>query len=135
MRLRFQTLSGNWYSGQVYVGIKDATFEPSSPIRHATEVYKLLVNRLPCHPVLFMYTDGGPDHRLTYISTQISLLCLFKKLDLDFLCAARTAPYHSWHNPVERIMSVINLGLQSVGIARAAVDPAIESEIAKCNSV
>ena len=42
------TISGNWYSGQVYVGIKDATFEPSSPIRHATEVYKLLVNRLPC---------------------------------------------------------------------------------------
>ena len=82
-----------------------------------------------------MYTDGGLDHRLTYISTQISLLCLFKKLDLDFLCAARTAPYHSWCNPVERIMSVINLGFQSVGIARAAVDPAIESEIAKCNSL
>ena len=29
------TISGNWYSGQVYIGIKDATFEPS------------------CHPVLF----------------------------------------------------------------------------------
>ena len=60
-------------------------------------------------PVLFVYTDGGPDHRLTYISVQISLICLFKKLDLDYLCACRTAPYHSWRNPVERIMSVIIL--------------------------
>lgn len=29
---------------------------------------------------------------------------------MDYLCAARTAPYHSYRNPVERIMSILNLG-------------------------
>ena len=29
-----------------------------------------------------------------------------------------TAPFHSWRNPVEHIMAVINLGLQCVGLAR-----------------
>ncbi len=32
------------------------------------------------------------------------------------LVAARTAPQNSYRNPVERIMSLINLGLQSVGL-------------------
>lgn len=62
-----------------------------------------------------MYTDGGPDHRLTYVSVQLSLIAIFLELDLDVLIAARTAPNYSWANPVERIMSIINLGLQCVG--------------------
>ena len=62
-----------------------------------------------------MYTDGGPDHRLTYVSVQIALIALFLELDLDFLCAVRTPPHNSWKNPAERIM---NLALQGVGIAR-----------------
>ena len=84
------------------MGVKDAAFEPSSPVRHMAEVNSILTSNLT-FPILFLYTDGGPDHRLTYISVQISLICLFLKLDLDYLCAARNAPYHSWRNPVERI--------------------------------
>lgn len=52
------------------------------------------------------------------ISTQISYICLFLQLDLDLLSAVRTPPYHSWKNPVERIMSIINVALQSVGLMR-----------------
>ena len=44
---------------------------------------------------LFIYSDGGPDHRLTYVSVQLSLIALFLNLDLDLLVAARTAPSHS----------------------------------------
>ena len=66
-------------------------------------------------PILFLYSDGGPDHRLTYVSVQASLIALFKNLDLDILCVARTAPYQSWR---ERIMSLLNMGLQSVGLMR-----------------
>ena len=52
-----------------------------------------------------MYSDGGSDQRLTYmyVSVQVSLISLFLKQDLDFLCAARTAPAHSWNNPVEQV--------------------------------
>ena len=38
---------------------------------------------------------------LTYLSVKLSLIVLFLKLELDYLCAARTAPYHSYRNPVE----------------------------------
>lgn len=89
--------------------LKEAAFEASSPLRHATELYSVLKHEQEGRPILFLYTDGGPDHRLTYLSVQLSLVALFRNLDLDFLCAARTAPYHSWRNPVERIMSILNM--------------------------
>ena len=57
------------------------------------------------------------------------------KLDLDYLCACRTAPYHSWRNPVERVMSVLNLGLQCVGMARAQMPDLYEQEVSKCNTL
>jgi len=59
-------------------------FEPSSP-----------------HLFLFIYTDGGADHILTYLPVKLSLISIFLKLDLDFLCVARTAPHHSWRNPAK----------------------------------
>ena len=98
--------------GSVFVGLKNAVFEPSSPYRHACELYQTLQSTTFNKPILFLYSDGGPDHRLTYFSVKLSLICLFLKLDLDYLCAGRTAPYHSWKNPIECIMSIINLGLQ-----------------------
>ena len=95
-------IEDSWYAGQVFVGYKDSTFEPSSPFRHAAELYNLLTDNVDLNrSVLFLYSDGGPDHRLTYVSVQASLIALFLKLDLDFLCAARTAPADSWRNPVE----------------------------------
>jgi len=42
----------------------------------------------------------------------------FLRGDFDLLIAARTAPQQSWTNPVERIMSILNLGLQGVAIVR-----------------
>ena len=108
------TIEGSWYTGRPLVAFKDAVFEASSPQRHTAELHSLLVaNNLHYYPILFLYSDGGSDHRLTYLSVQLSLISLFLTLDLDFLCACRTAPYHSWRNPVERLMSVVNLGLQS----------------------
>ena len=54
----------------------------------------------------------------------------FLKLDLDLLCAARTAPSHSWRNPVERVMSTLNLGLQCVGLMRKTGDAKFEAQAA-----
>ena len=69
------------------------------------------------------------------MSVKLSLICLFLKLDLDYLCAGRTAPYHSWRNPVERVMSILNLGLQCVGLARSELSIDVETEIAKCSTL
>lgn len=70
-----------------------------------------------------------------YLSVQVALIAAFEKLDLDFLCAARTAPCHSWRNPVERIMSTLNLGLQSVGLMRSQQSEDIEGDMKKCSSL
>ena len=101
----------SWYRGQVMVGFKDAVFEASSPMRHATELSQTLNKSVElCKSILFMY----PDQRLIYVSVQVSLIAIFKMLNLDFLYAARTAPAHSWRKRVERIMSKLNIGLQCV---------------------
>jgi len=47
------------------------------------------------------------------LSVQLSLITLFLNLNLDLLVVGRTAPNHSWRNPVEQI---INLRLQCIGI-------------------
>lgn len=75
------------------------------------------------------------DHWITYLSVQLTLICLFRKFDLDFLCAARTAPAQSWKNPVERVMSILNLGLQSVGLMRKECEHASEDLLKNCNSL
>ena len=130
-------ITGSWYSGQVLIGLKEGAFEPSSPLRHMTELYGALLkyDLLSQRSILFLYTDGGPDHRLTYLSVKLSLITLFLKCDFDFLCACRTAPFHSWRNPAERVMSILNLGLQCVGLMRKEMNEVDEAAIATCNSI
>ena len=128
-------ISGSWYRGSVCFALKEGAFEPSSPARHTTELGSCLQQLDRIMPVLVLYTDGGPDHRLTYLSVQIALIGLFRKLNLDYLCAARTAPCHSWKNPVERIMSIFNLGLQSVGLMREKQDADFEKAADKCKNM
>ena len=128
-------ITGSWYTGQVHVLFKDTTFEPSSPSRHATEIVSILGEKAIDHPVLFLYTDGGPDHRLTYASVKLALIAVFRKLDLDYLSASRTAPHHSFRNPAERVMSVLNLGKQSVGLARGQLEEEVETEIQRCTTM
>ena len=132
-----ESVESSWYTGKALVGLKEAIFEPSSPSRHnSAEFYDVLTTQdLQMKPVMFMYTDSGPDHRLTYLSVQMSLTSLFLELDLDLLCASCTAPFHSWRNPVERIMSILNLGLQSIGLMRKQVEGRLESTISKCNNM
>ena len=73
--------------GSVYVGLKDTVFQHSIPLRHCCELCNVLESRSFSKPILFIYSDGGPDHRLTFWSVKLSLICLFVKLDLDYLCA------------------------------------------------
>ena len=76
--------------------------------------------------------DGGPDHRVTYGDS--SLIALFRDLDLDLLIALRTAPSNSWANPVEHIMSIINIGLQGLGLMRTKMSDDFERVFGMCRS-
>jgi hypothetical protein len=128
-------IEDSFYTGQVLIGLKDPIYEASSPFRHATELHKVLLTRMNERHILFIYSDGGPDHRLTYVTVQLSLIALFLNLNLDVLVAGRTAPSHSWANPVERVISVVNLGLQCVGVMRAKMSDEFEKVISGCNNL
>gem|GEM_PF-5387959 len=130
-------ITESFYSGDVYISYKDTVFEPSSAIRHCTEFFNTLSNHFlgEIPPILCIYTDGGPDHRTTYGSVQIALLCLFLRGDFDLLIATRTAPQQSWTNPAERIMSILNLGLQGVAIVRENMSDEMENLFNKCNKL
>ena len=128
-----ESLDETFYRGNVHVCYKDTIFQPSSPYRHVAELQKVLLGNES--PILCVYTDCGPDHRNTHLTVQISLISLFLCLDLDMLVAARTAPQNSYRNPVERIMSQLNLGLQSIGLMRQKMPEEFEKLIKNCNSM
>lgn len=67
------------------------------------------------------------------MSVKLSMIALFLELDLDVLIALRTAPSNSWANPVERVMSIVNLGLQGVGLMRSKRDDDFEKAICELN--
>ena len=54
-------IASSWYDGNVLVSLKDAAFEPSSPMRHMAELYSLLSSQPDQKRVLLLYTDGGPE--------------------------------------------------------------------------
>lgn len=129
-----ESIDESFHRGKVSVILKENSFQPSSAIRHMTELKQLLLRQEEQKPLLALYTDGGPDHRLTYISVQLSLIAIFLDLDLDCLIVVRTPPGHSWKNPVERIMSILNLSLQGIGIMREECTNH-EQEVKRCSSL
>lgn len=124
----------SFFSGEVHVTSKDKVFSPSSPLRHGVELIRLLRSSETFSedavnlnvPIMCLYTDGGPDHRTTYETVKLSLALIFMHLDLDMLVALRTAPSHSWTNPAERCMSILNLALQHVALDRSEMDEKFE---------
>ena len=129
------SIEESFYRGQVFVSIKDAIFQPSSPLRHCTELSKLKTQKSLEKPILMMYTDGGPDHNNTFLSVQLSLIAVFLKHDIDMAIAVRTAPHQSWKNPCERVNCILNLGLQAVGLMRARMSESLEKAISSSNSM
>lgn len=125
----------SFFKGNVYITTKDKVFQPSTPHRHASELTKILREQYSENsvdlktPILCLVTDGGPDHRVTFETVKLSLVQLFIQLDLDMLVALRTAPNHSWMNPAERCMSILNLALQHVALARKEMEPTYENAV------
>ncbi len=61
----------SFYRGSAHVCIKDSIFQPSNAERHAVELTSLLESvsggRFTSCPVLFVMTDGGPDHNCRHL--------------------------------------------------------------------
>ena len=76
-----EEISDSWYQGQVWITLKEASMQPSSPLRHAAELISAIEKEHSNVPlIIFLFTDGGPDHRITYLSvySRIGMLCEVK---------------------------------------------------------
>ena len=86
-------------------------------------------------PVAVVVSDGGPDHRVTFGSVQVSALAIIHALDLDMAVFVRTCPYQSWQNVAERVMSTLNLALQNVSLARTKMSDRFEKLVKNKNTM
>lgn len=131
----------SFFSGQPFVSIKDKIVQPSSPYRHSTELAQLVREnysndgRSSSKPVMIILSDGGPDHRVTYGSVKVSMIALFRCLNLDALFCMQMCPYQSWTNPAERVMSTLNLALQNVSLMRDSMGDPQERAIKYKNTI
>ena len=127
---------GSFYRGQIVSILKDTIFQPSTPMRHAAEIRKALsVSGQLGKPLVLLFSDGGPDHRVTYPSVQLSLVALFLLDNTDVLLAVRCCPTRSYVNPVERWHSVMNLALQSFALSRDTMAEGFEDKMKKLTSM
>ena len=85
--------------------------------------------------VLIKFTDGGTDQRNTLEKVRCATICLFREMDFDMVILGRCAPGHSYINSAERIMSILNIGLQNVALQREASSDENEAHFRKCNSM
>lgn len=86
-------------------------------------------------PIRLIYSDGGPDHRVTYPSVKLSLIAMFLLDNCDYVLAMRTAPHQSYRNWVERIMSTLNLALQTIAVERRKMSDQMEHIIKSLNTM
>ena len=61
------------------------------PIRHATELVSILRSKSLTHPVVFLYSDGGPDHSVMYTSVKLALIALFGAERRLFVCSTHSS--------------------------------------------
>ena len=124
-----ESIEDSWYRGEPNVLLKITAISPSSALRSTREVADVLIakygsiEQIP--PALIMYSDRGPEHGTTFLIIKIEIIALQKFLNLDYILVARTAPGHSYRNPVEKINCILNLGLYGIGIMRK---PSIDHE-------
>ena len=85
--------------------------------------------------VLMLKTDSGPDRKNTYASAQLAYTPLAIALKLDLLVLMRTAPGQSFVNPVERVMSVLSLGIHGLATERATCPANTEAVLKGANSM
>ena len=133
-----EDISESFYRGQVSVSLKDSVFNPSNCFRTVDEMIHVVLESCSEKDLndlksLFLMTDGGSEHKVTYHSVKIALIAAFKKLRLDRLIAMRCAPNQSYTNIVERMMSLLNICYQNIALERDETEK--EDIIKKCKTL
>jgi hypothetical protein len=122
-------------TGELEVVLKDATFDASDVFSHCAQLLVSMRERqVPF--LLLLQTDGGPDHNLMFVRTQLALVAMFLELEeIDHLVVLRGCPQGSYLNTVERGMSILNLGLQHCSIKRGRMPNWAEKRVQSASTM
>ena len=110
----------------MYVAVKSSIIQPSAVVHAHTELSKLLIREKKDEQYIgILLTGGGPEHNLNFTLVQIALIIMWRMVTFDILVVCRSCPQNSWTNEVERVISVLNLGLYSMcfSILKMVPDP------------
>ena len=125
----------SFVQGQVHTAINNAVFQVASGFRHAASTIRLMKEKQQPPPVIMKFTDGGTEQRNNLELVKCASIIILKELNLDMYIFARCAPGHSWFNPAERIMSILNLGLQNVSLECQQGSEVTEKALKDCNGM
>jgi len=114
--------TSSWYSGQVRVLLKNNIFEGSNAFGAMAELLLNYTVELAEQPIFYLHTDGGGEHNLSFPSVQAAIVAFVREAKPDRGAWGNSCPYHSFGNEPERIMSILNLGMYGVAVARAKID-------------
>ncbi|XP_078662871.1 uncharacterized protein LOC144906461 isoform X3 [Branchiostoma floridae x Branchiostoma belcheri] len=125
----------SFYRGTVTVVVNDSVFQASSPFRHTAAILKILRQKKERPKVFLKYSDGGTDQRNTLDAVKCAHIALFKLMNFDMLTLVRCAPGQSYINPAERLMSILNIGLQNVALERKPLSEELEKLLTRAGSM
>ena len=68
------------------------------------------------------HSDGGGEHNLSFPSVQAAVASFAIQSKADASIYTNSCPYKSFTNEPERIMSIPNVGIYGVAVARPLID-------------
>lgn len=89
------------------------------------------------HLPLFIWitADGGADHNIQHLAVKLSLIAFARCIRVARLSALRGCPSQSYTLTCERAMSLLQLGIQHLALARGRMSDASEKLIGSCSSM
>ena len=125
---------GGWYSGQVFYRFKSMISKGSSAMQRAAEIADIMMEHFNKTPLcLFVHSNGDPVRKADNLYVQKAYIALFLQHNFEEILITRTAANLSYRNPVERVHSIANLGLQSTGLTRKPMSKNLEKIMHNAN--
>ena len=112
----------SWYKGRVKTLLKNNIFNASNAFGAITEFLINCEDDLEERPIFMCHSDGGGEHNLSFPSVQAAVASFAIQSKADASIYTNSCPYKSFTNEPERIMSILNVGMYGVAVARPLID-------------
>ena len=116
--------------------LKEKTFNCNEPaFRHTVENAKARERFGPVTPIIVHVHDGASDYNMTLGGALLAHLAEYVLTGADMVLSMRFCPYQSYNDPAERVMSLLNMGLQALALARSEMPAEMEDFMKTCSSM